>query len=287
MSGFSAEWLRLREPFDRAARDAAAGALRLDTLARRCGAAAAEPFTVLDLGCGTGANLRYLAPRLGGTQHWWLVDHDPALLAALPAALADAAAGPGYRFEHRGRGGRWSGPGFSAELELLPLDLSQALGEAPFAKARLVTASALLDLVSASWLGRLAAHCEAAGAALLFALNVDGRIGWTPADADDERVRRLFAAHQRRDKGFGAALGAAAVPLLAQRLAAAGWKVQQAESDWQLPPGEMQAALLAGMAAAAQEQAPGEAAAVADWCRRRRLQPAELRVGHLDLLAER
>ena len=66
MSGFAAAWLRLREPADAAARDAELVA----------GFAAPSERFVIDLGAGAGANLRYAAPRLGGVQHWTLVDHD-------------------------------------------------------------------------------------------------------------------------------------------------------------------------------------------------------------------
>ncbi|MDJ0891981.1 MAG: class I SAM-dependent methyltransferase, partial [Gammaproteobacteria bacterium] len=73
MSGFSGEWLALREPVDDRSRSG--------TLVTRLSARAPEGrLRVLDLGAGTGANLRYLAPRLGGEQEWLLVDHDSSLL---------------------------------------------------------------------------------------------------------------------------------------------------------------------------------------------------------------
>ena len=90
MTGFSAQWLALREPADHRARDVS---LRdkvvhdLDHLARvRPG-----PINLVDLGCGSGSNLRALAPHLPMTQHWTLVDYDPALLSAAKAALTQWA----------------------------------------------------------------------------------------------------------------------------------------------------------------------------------------------------
>ena len=38
---------------------------------------AGGPITVVDLGCGTGSNLRATAPLLGPEQHWTLVDYEP------------------------------------------------------------------------------------------------------------------------------------------------------------------------------------------------------------------
>lgn len=289
MSGFSADWLRLREPFDRAARASAAGGL--DLLAWAAGWRPAGALTVLDLGCGSGANLRELAPRLGGEQRWRLVDHDAALLAALPAAMADWAAQTGHRCETLAGGVlRLVGAGFDATLTLERRDLAHDLTALGWAEHRLVTGSALLDLVSARWLDDLLARCTGAGCALLFALNVDGRTVWEPADADDAAVHALFAAHQRRDKGFGgAALGPAAIALAHERLRAAGYRVASAPSDWQIggDAPTMLSAMIDGMATAAAEQAPEAAPRIAAW-RQRRLALAgrtRLCVGHAELIA--
>ena len=92
---------------------------------------------ILDLGCGTGATVRALGPRLPVGTEWILVDSDPALLAE---AVASAGA--------RGRG--------------LALDLND-LDALPLDGVALVTASALLDLTSATWLERLADRLVAAG----------------------------------------------------------------------------------------------------------------------------
>ena len=77
MTGFSTDWLAQREPFDTAARALAwpsFGPL-LETIRPTATAGASTPLRVLDLACGSGANLRALAPRLGGAQVWQMVDH--------------------------------------------------------------------------------------------------------------------------------------------------------------------------------------------------------------------
>ncbi len=75
MSGFSADWLALREPVDALARNQELTA-QLIAWRRQPGF-----LSVLDLGSGTGANLRFLAPWLSDQQYWRLVDADPILLA--------------------------------------------------------------------------------------------------------------------------------------------------------------------------------------------------------------
>src|SRR4029450_2312420 len=104
--GFSVDWLRLREPFDRAARETAAGTSDLFARVAQWRARSPGPsVAVTDLASGQGANLRALAPRLGGLQHWRLVDHDPQLLAALPHELAAWARPRGYTFKGADRAG--------------------------------------------------------------------------------------------------------------------------------------------------------------------------------------
>jgi SAM-dependent methyltransferase len=292
VSGFSADWLRQREPFDAAARAEAAVPLRLaDWMATRRHGAGVMPWRVIDLGCGTGANLRVLAPQLGGVQHWLAVDHDADLLACWPQALSDV--GEGLRVVQKDAMLRLRGPGFDATIERRPLDLASQLETLPFDSATLVTASALLDLVSATWLQRLVDACSRARAAALFTLSVDGRHLWDPVDPDDAQAGALFDAHQQRDKGFGPALGLRAIGVAADAFRAAGYTVQTAQSDWWLDgrsdpaARELQCALIDGIAGAAIEQDPSATHALQAW-RSRRLAmagSATLRVGHVDLLA--
>ena len=57
-----------------------------------------RPIRVVDLGCGTGSNLRATAPLLGAEQHWTLVDYDPA-----PAATPPSRGSPRGRTAPSGR----------------------------------------------------------------------------------------------------------------------------------------------------------------------------------------
>lgn len=268
MSGFSADWLRQREPFDTAARAVAAERLQL---ARWLAALkpGQTPWRVIDLGCGTGANFRALAPMLAGPQQWHVVDHDTALLGA------------------------WSEPTGKTHIERVVLDLARDLETLPFAGTTLVTASALLDLVSAQWLQRLVRVCRDARASVLFALSVDGRALWDPLDPDDTLAGALFDAHQRRDKGFGPALGPMAAATAIEGFRAAGYAVQSAPSDWWIDArGDraalaLQQALIDGIAQAAIEQDPLAAGTLRAWQSRRHTLAARstLRIGHLDVIA--
>jgi SAM-dependent methyltransferase len=286
VSGFSAEWLALREPFDAAAR---AGALAHELRARLDVGSHTAPLSVVDLGCGAGANLRYLAPLLGGTQHWRLVDHDAALLDAAIATTRAWAENLGARVEQRGDVLHVRAVQFACAIACEPRDL-RAISELELPERGLVTAAALLDLVSAPWLDALAARCAGAGAHVLFALTYDGRTEFTPTDPDDAETLALFNQHQLGDKGFGPALGPGAARAAEAAFRRNGYDVTTATSDWQIGADaqSMQHALLGGWLGAATEIAPERRAALATWHERRRAfvgrDRSTLRVGHIDLV---
>lgn len=280
---FDPEWLRLREPVDHAAR---AGLLERVLAGTRRGH---DPLRVADLGCGSGSNLRHLAPRLGGRQHWHLIDTDPALLERVPKRLREWAGEIGWAVAETGEDPRLSGPDAQVTVQRHRADLSAS--PLPVPDVDLVTGAALLDLVSADWLERLAARCAEAGAAALFVLSYDGRISWTPEDAFDAPLRTLVNRHQRSDKSFGPALGPDAHEAARAAFERHGFSVEDAASDWRLGPDDaaLQQHLHAGWVAAACEIAPNRAEAVQAWLARRMdllaAGTSEVTVGHMDLLA--
>ena len=154
----------------------------------------------------------------------------------------------------------------------------------------LVTAAALLDLVSHDWLDTLARRCRAAHAAVAFALTYDGRTTAEPSEPEDTLVLSLFNRHQRLDKGFGPALGPGAAGAVEAAFQAHGYEVRAAPSDWVIGPQEhaMQLALLDGWLGAALEIAPESRSALTSWDDRRRAHVlagrSTLRVGHVDLV---
>jgi hypothetical protein len=255
MAGFTADWLALREPADHAARSRELTRALLFTLP--------GDARILDLAAGTGSNLRYLTAMGGGLirpSDFLLVDHDPALLARVPGGAETRCA-----------------------------DLSTLDDDGIFDGRALVTASALLDLVSEDWLRALASRCASAGAAVLFALTYDGRIACTPDDADDALVAALVNDHQRIDKGFGPALGPGATDAAARCFEAAGYRIRRARSDWTLTAASarLQEELIEGWAQAATEISPQQARLIDAWRNRRLAHVAagwsEILVGHEDL----
>jgi SAM-dependent methyltransferase len=260
VGGFSAQWLSMREPADHLARSASLARAAIERSSRE------SRVRILDLAAGTGSNLRYIekvALRSDASAEFLLVDHDPALLAQVPKAPAVATR---------------------------CLDLATLNDRTLFAGRSLVTASALLDLVSERWLRSLADRCAAYGAAVLFALTYDGRIVCTPEDRDDGTIVARVNEHQRRDKGFGPALGPDATNCADRCFRERGYQVARDRSDWQLTPAhdELQRQLIDGWAQAAIELHSSDAAIVEAWRRRRHAHVDANRsgivVGHEDLL---
>jgi hypothetical protein len=261
MSTFAPEWLSLREKADAEAR-----ALDLVDRLRETGLGKIDlnrtPLVVRDLGCGTGSLGRWLAGRLGGPQHWVLHDRDPRLLSIAAATMS------GVTIEtHEG-------------------DLTGLTG-ADLAGTSLVTASALLDLLTAEEVDRLAGACVAAGCPALFTLSVTGRVGFDPAEPLDEEFQAAFNAHQRRVVDGRRLLGPDAVEVAVEAFERRGVEVTTSPSPWRLGPD--QAALagewLRGWVGAAVDQEPRLAAEAPDYLRRKLDHGPRVVVHHADLLA--
>lgn len=284
MGEFTAEWLALREPADAAARSERL----LQAVAARF--SPETNLTVLDIGAGTGSNARYLAERLHPQQQWLLVDHDPALLIDASQRLRVWGEARGLIVSRDEGAWRVEGEGLAVTFATKLTDLAElAAASELFLDRRLVTASALLDLVSASWVESLASECRVVGAAGLFALTYDGRIHCSPEEPGDDEVRQLVNEHQHGDKGFGPALGPTAATVAAECFGALGYSVEREASDWHLEPdaAELQRQLIEGWSRAAVQMAPDRVAFIQEWTDRRLAHVLEghsrLVVGHEDL----
>jgi SAM-dependent methyltransferase len=287
MSGFDKDWLALREPFDREARSPELAGRLISALAN------CEVPRIVDLGGGTGANFRVLAPLIGRDQHWRVLDLDRGLLDHALGAIAEWARESGWAARREGpqtvvveaATGRWS-------LTVEGFDLSAALEICPFESFDAVVTTAFLDLVSAAWVERFAHRLAQSQRPFLATLTVDGRRSWSPAHSDDAWIESAFRDHQGGDKGFGPSLGVDATEAASRALGARGFRVQERASDWRIEgvlAHAMLARLMEDSAAVAYEVCPAESSRIEAWRRLRlaQIERAELGylVGHRDLLA--
>lgn len=257
----SADWLTLREPVDARSRSP-----------RLRGAAASAPGSppvIHDLGSGTGAMMRWMAPVLDGPQRWVLHDWNPDLVGQATAAA------------HGG----------SLTVRTSVEDLA-ALTADHLAGATLVTASALLDVLTRAEIDAVVRACLSIRAPALLTLSVTGRVALDPVDPADRLLEAAFNAHQRRATGGRRLAGPDAVDVTAARFREAGWTVRTAASPWRLDAATDAALLTAwldGWISAAVEQRPelGRTAMAVHVRRRDEIAAGRLRatVHHRDILA--
>ena len=262
----SGEWLELRERADAAARSR-------ELIERLVGVSGAtERWMIHDLGCGTGAMGRWLAPLLPGAQHWILHDRDVELLdAALASPPGPGADGDPVTVEAR-------------RSDITGLCAHQLSG------ASLITASALLDILAEDEIRTLAEVCSSAGCPILLTGSVVGRVEIAPPEPLDGRVAAAFDAHQRRATERGRLAGPDAVGLAVEEFGRFGADVIVRPSPWRLGASEAEliAEWFAGWVAAACEQ-QAELAGEIDGYERRRLAQATtgqlaVSVDHADML---
>ena len=266
MSGFSIEWLDLREAADHRARDE-----RLLKIAAKWVDDLKTPDRVIvDLGSGTGSTLRALkrANHQMSSVLWRLVDNDCEVLAEAIRRHANENL-----------------------IEEYVIDLSDTR-KLPLENMCLVTTSALLDLVSANFIRELSHRIKKAASfhsvGLYSALNYDGHIDWTPFHPLDGRILDSFNNDQRRDKGFGLALGPDAAEFLQTQFEAGEFEVFSASSPWQLQPSDetLTNSLIDGIANVALQSSSLTNSEVMEWkeFRLKNVKSCSCFVGHVDVL---
>jgi hypothetical protein len=247
---FDAAWLGLREPADAAARSAA--------LVSTVRAELPGPLVVHDLGSGTGSMARWVS-RFLPQARWVLHDHDGELLALAPDGL-----------ERR-----------ISDLAALTADDLEGAG--------LVTASALLDVLTAAEVEAIVAACARRRVPALLTLTVVGRVELDPPHPLDAAVAAAFDAHQRRPVDGRRQLGPEAVGVAVRAFVASGAAVDVRPSPWLLGSADagLVDAWLRGWVGAAAQRRPDLALRryLAD--RLAEAGAGRLRVGvhHADLLA--
>jgi hypothetical protein len=251
----SPRWLDLREAAD-------ANARSRELIERLRPQLPAAGLVIHDLACGTGSMGRWLRPLLPEPQCWVLHDRDADLLRI--AAASD-------------------------DVEVRESDITR-LDTEDLAGASLITASALLDLMTGEEVQGLVDLCTRVGCPVLLALSVVGRVELTPADKRDARIAAAFDAHQRRTTADGRLLGPDAVAAAVDGFRRRGAEVLVRPSPWRLGAADsaLAAEWLTGWLDAAFEQDPALAADAAGYATRRLAQARAGRlavtVGHADLL---
>jgi hypothetical protein len=217
--------------------------------------------------------MRWLAPLLPGPQTWVLHDWN----ANLTRRALDGA-------RPRDRDGT------PVEIGTRVGELEK-LGAGDLQGASLVTASALLDVLTASEAHAIVEACVEVAAPALLSLSVTGEVELRPWDARDKLIEAAFNAHQRREVHDRRLLGRYGAPIVRGLFELAGWRVRTARTTWRMSDTEprLLEEWFAGWIDAAEEQSPSLRQDAAGYRELRLSQSdrGELSavVYHLDLLA--
>ncbi len=285
MSGFSADWLALREPVDHAARRLPGAFALAQAFAQSVRSRAIGSPKLVDLAGGTGSNVRFLAPVIGGTQGWEIWEWDKDLLEPTFDRFRDWATSNGWSTSHAGESLVVTGADLSLTIRSQQRDLREPLDFRGFDG---VCNAALLDLASEAWCDRVLDALGQAGWPPFFAsLVADGGWDWSPPVADDQAALDAFAEDMKTDKGFGPALGHDAATTWRRLAEARNLEVREADSPWHLGPdqAEVQLALL-GFAETVLRRRPTPGGSLGGWVRSRRdaANRSNLRLGHREVL---
>jgi hypothetical protein len=218
---------------------------------------------IIDLGAGTGANQRWLAPRLPFRQRWIHLDHDPVISRSQPLPNKTMIV--------------------DGSVDALGQVLAGREGD-----RQLVTCSALLDVLTTAQLDTVCRALIDNQAPAVFSLTVTGALRVVPSDPADQLLLDAFNDHQRR----GGRAGPEATSLATTTLRAGGFTVRCQETSWRLTAASGRAFIdqvLQERLDAAVAQDPALAPAAASWLELRRAQLARgvlgIDLGHCDILA--
>jgi hypothetical protein len=203
-----------------------------------------DVLEIIDLGAGTGAHERWLAPRLPLPQRWIHLDHDPVISRSM-AMLEETVI-------------------IDDSVEALDRLLATS-------GRRLVTCSALLDVLTTAEIDAVCGAVISNQVPVLFSLTVTGALSLTPADPRDQLLLDAFNDHQRR----AGRAGPDAALLAVGALLAGGMAVRTQDTPWLLTASHSQsfvARMLQERLEAAVAYQPALARTAAAWFELRRVQ---------------
>lgn len=228
---FTAEWLDTRYSFDSKARNQQVEAAFKNYFFGR------KEIQLMDVGAGTGNNLRYWFRQLESPQKWTNVELNPELLALGFQQAAQLLTTEGYgvkQFENHISGMKRKNGRFH-EVRLLALQesfLDFAFEILPV-KPDVVLANAVFDLLSPEMFVAFAEKLIEHRIPLLSTINIAG-LEWSTATFQDKYYSRCYLHHMNRPQAFGMALGAHVTDFAIDFCKKHQVNVEWGRSDWQI-----------------------------------------------------
>lgn len=218
------EWLNLRYDADCQSRnqrvqEQVLGQLKEDTI------------RILDIGAGTGSNIRYLLTKLTNPkQQWILLDQEEDLLQNVKhhlAILADLQhqSDAKFAFHYEGR---------EISVEFLVGDLFSSKVEAYMKSSDLIVANAFFDLLSKSQLSSFMSMLKANEQLLLATINYTGTTFSVHHSKQDDIWIERYHQHMKRPSLSGSSTGPDCINEMTRIIQDHGLRYVAGPSDWVL-----------------------------------------------------
>ena len=196
---FSKAWLTEREFFDNQSRS--------NLLIKEVKKDSRSINKIIDLGCGTGAFLRWCISQNLSFSEAMLIDFDRRLINSIGMLFRRFFKNKNYTIKKvNAREYLVTNLSSLGKSKILFLKKNIINSLDKIDRYDLVSLSALSDLLSKNIIRRLLSKNNR-NKYIYFSLCFNGKIRWSPANEFDNYVINKFNKHQIQDKGFGIALG--------------------------------------------------------------------------------
>ena len=176
MHEFENSWLLSREKIDSISRNKKA----IEKINKYT--SISKNLNIIDLGCGTGSNFRYLNPKIVKKQSWKMVDISHLSLSYLKKNIKHSQKIQNITYKK--------------------IDIIKQIEKIDFKNFDIVTGSALLDIMPKEWFINFL-NINKSTKIIYFTINYDGNFKFYPKHKDDDNIVRLFNQDQMSDKGIG------------------------------------------------------------------------------------
>ena len=191
------------------------------------------PLKVVDVGSGTGANVRYYFDRIPHEQEWILIEQNEQLRDECCRSLVAFAQERGYHWQQQDGTFLLTDDQKTATVQLMSGRIEHIEQLADLARTDVVTANAVFDLLSFEQFDTLVGKLVQHEVCLLATLNYY-ETSFLPFSEEDHRFMRWYHMHMKRPQPTGIAMGPDCSEEMLDLLAQHHMMIEQEGSQWHL-----------------------------------------------------
>lgn len=224
---FDPNWLQERYPFDADARNKEREWEAIHQFAYL------DHVHLVDLGTGTGSNVRYYLEQFPQNQTWHCVEEDGALKEMFWQNIKQLAKTEGYELEWNGEALKMSKSGHWVNIHFVEGNLMELDSLVDLLRTDFILANAVFDLFSEAQFSELIHIISHHSLSLFFSLNYEG-MKFFPSEEADVFYIDQYNAHMKRPQPFGHGMGPDASQLMEKAFRTALAEVKLGESIWEI-----------------------------------------------------